>query len=125
MAKEDYSNPSRWTQKYCSSHMSFCIPVHKNWYYRSFGATSSALWRVEFDNADFETLGSGVITLQIMSGTSAQAGGTNGMVKVSGAQAIGYLDWDNNRHFEISTDARLQAAVSYMIANISKQTPAN
>ncbi len=118
MAKDTYADPARWTQKYCTSHIGFCVAVHKNWFYQSFGATNGSLWHVEFDLAAPETLLSGPIQLNLLSGTSASAGGVSGQVSTKGSRVIGYFDWDSGKHFEISADARLAAAVSYMIAHL-------
>ncbi len=118
--KEDYTNSVRWTQSYCSTQMAFCIPAHKNWYYKSFGATPPALWRVEFDSVDqLETNGMGFITLRLLNGGSSAAGATSGQIVVNGSQAVGFLDWDGGRHFEVSGDARLKGAIEYMIGHIT------
>lgn len=121
MAKEDFTNAARWTQTYCSQHMGFCLPVHKNWYYKSYGSKTGSLWRVEFDNAELpDTPDSGVIKLNVISGTSASVGGSSGQVSVNGPAAVGYFDFDG-KHFEISGDARLRAAIEYMISHITAQ----
>lgn len=121
MMKEDFTNAARWTQTYCSQHMGFCLPVHKNWYYKSYGAKAGSLWRVEFDNAELpDTPDSGVIKLNVLSGTSASAGGSSGQISVNGSVAIGYFDFDD-KHFEISGDTRLRAAIEYMISHITAQ----
>lgn len=117
--KQTYDQSNLWTQKYCTSHIAFCIPVHKNWYFKSFGATTSNSWHVEFGMVNIEQLGQGAITLNLVSGSSASVSATDGQVKDKGSDVIGYKDWNDGDHFEIIADARLRAAVTYMINNIS------
>jgi len=119
MMKQTYDQSNLWTQKYCTSHIAFCVPVHKNWYFKSFGATTSNSWHVEFGMMNIEELGQGAITLNLVSGTSASVSAANGQVKDKGSDVIGYKDWNDGDHFEIIADARLRAAVAYMISNIS------
>ncbi|MBI4129670.1 hypothetical protein HY464_03190, partial [Candidatus Peregrinibacteria bacterium] len=38
MAKEKLAR-EQWTQEYCSPHVGFCVPIHRNWWFKSFGAT--------------------------------------------------------------------------------------
>lgn len=124
MSKQNYAEASQWTQQYCTSHIGFCIPAHRNWYYRSFGATTSNLWHVEFSIEDFESLHTGLIALNLVPGSSAEAGGQSGSVRETGSTVTGYLDWQENRHFEIVADARLRAAVEYMLSHITSfETP--
>jgi hypothetical protein len=122
MAKQNYATPSLWTQKYCTGHIGFCIPVHKNWYYKSFGATTSTLWRVEFGMTDIQALGQGVIALNLIAGSSENAGGADGKVETKAGTVIGYKDWDG-RHIEITADARLSEAVTYMLSEMQRFTP--
>ena len=115
MAKEDIS-AARWTQLYCSSHIGFCIPIHKNWWYISFGNTSDTLWHVEVNSAEFETLGSGVISIDLIGGDIGSAGHSDNEIRVSGGTVTGYRSWSQGRHFAITADASLEAAVRYMTA---------
>ncbi len=115
MAKEDIS-AARWTQLYCSSHIGFCIPIHKNWWYISFGNTSDTLWHVEINSESFETLGSGIISIDLIGGDIGSSGHSDSEVRVSGDTVTGYRSWTQGRHFAISADARLEAAVRYMTA---------
>ena len=39
MAKEKV-DASTFVQVFCSRHTGFCVPIHKNWFYNSFGATN-------------------------------------------------------------------------------------
>jgi hypothetical protein len=115
MAKEDIS-AARWTQLYCSSHIGFCIPVHKNWWYISFGDKADTLWHVEINTEEFEALGTGLISIDLIGGDIASISRSDGEVRVSGDTVTGYRSWTQGRHFAISADARLEAAVRYMTA---------
>jgi hypothetical protein len=116
MAAADLS-PDRWTQQYCTSHIGFCFPVHRNWWYTSFGTTSSQLWHVEVSTEQIESLGEGPIVVRLMPGALS---GSDGAVSVSGGQAIGQRAWSDDRHMEVIADARLEAAVRYITANIEE-----
>lgn len=117
MAKDDMS-AQNWTQQYCSGTAGFCVPIHKNWYYRGFGATATTLWHVEVGPTDVNNIGDGPLIVNMMSGTLSDAGASDGQVKVTGGSVIGYRSWSENRHIEISAPADLQAAVSFMTANL-------
>jgi len=123
MAKQDYA-PALWTQQYCTSHIAFCIPVHKNWYFKSFGATTTSLWHVEFAMESVETLGMGPIVLNLVNGSSASVSASDGAVVTKGSDIIGYKDWDDDTHFEIIADARLRTPVTHMLSRITPYTPA-
>lgn len=110
MAEEDLA-AERWTQQYCSAHIGFCIPVHKNWYYKSFGATSSVLWHVEVGMEPVENLGDGEIIVDLKMGDLSSLGVTDGAVSENSGKVVGYRVWSDNRHFEISADASLKDAV--------------
>ncbi len=124
LAKQTYDKPELWTQKYCTSHIAFCIPVHKNWYFKSFGATTNNLWHVEMGMNDIAELGQGAIILNLVSGSSASMQAQDGQIKTQGADVIGFKDWEDGTHFEIIADARLKVAVSYMISRITPYTVA-
>lgn len=119
LAKQTYDQDSLWTQKYCTSHIAFCVPVHKNWYFKSFGATTSNLWHVELGMSDIAELGDGAIILNLVSGSSASMQAQSGQIKTQGSDVIGFMDWQDGTHFEIIADARVKAAVSYMLAHIT------
>ena len=121
MAKEDYA-ASRWTQQFCTPHIGFCIPIHKNWWWNSFGNTTSYLWHVELGNVAVENLGDGPIQVNLLNGTSASKKATDGQVRIQGDTAIGFRDWDDNTHFEIIADASLIEAVTYITNNLSTYT---
>jgi hypothetical protein len=122
MAKQKY-DPALWTQQYCTSHLAFCIPAHKNWYYKSFGATTSNLWHVEFGIESIDALNQGPIVLNLVSGTSASMDAQSGQIKTQGTDVIGFLDWNDNQHFELIADARLKDVVAYMLSKITPYTP--
>lgn len=116
MAKENIA-ADRWTQQYCSSHIKFCIAVHKNWWFKSFGNTSSYLWHVELSTEEITSLGDGPIMINLVSGVSPQADGT---VAVEAGKAVGYRNWTDNRYFEIVADQSLEDSVAYITANLSE-----
>lgn len=124
MSKQDYAPTSLWTQQYCTTHVGFCIPVHKNWYYKSFGATTSSLWHVEFSMSSINELGQGSIWLNLVSGSSADANLVTGQITPSGSDVLGALDWQGN-HFELIADASLRPAIEYMLMHITPFTPAS
>jgi len=117
MAKNNM-DADQWTQQYCTAHIGFCISVHKNWWFKSFGTTSSHLWHVEISNAEIENLGDGVISVQLLPGSSVSKKATSGQVRVQGTVAIGFLDWTENRHFEIVGPASLEAAIRMMTSKL-------
>lgn len=104
-------DPANWTQQYCSTHIGFCFPVHKNWYYVSFGATSSSLWHVELSSEELVSLGDGPISVVLVSGN---APGPDGQVTVENGVATGIRTWTDGRHVVISAPASLEAAVRYI-----------
>ncbi len=122
MAKQKYGEASLWTQKYCTSHLSFCVPAHKNWYFKSFGATTTNLWHVEFGMAEIDGLYQGPIVLNLISGNSASMDARDGQIKIQGSDVVAFKDWNGDSHFEIIADARLRAAVEYMLASITSYT---
>ncbi len=123
MSKQRYDQDALWTQQYCTSHVAFCIPVHKNWYFKSFGATTSNLWHVEFGIAAIDALNQGPIVLNLVSGTTASLGVASGLVRTQGKDVVGFMDWKDGDHFELIADARLKEAVSYMLSHITAYNP--
>ncbi len=113
MSSEDLAS-SRWTQQYCSTHMGFCIPIHKNWYFKSFGAVVPSLWHVEVSAQSIENVGEGPLVIALKTGDITSLSVTDGAVVESGDKAIGYRSWSDNRHFEVSADVSLKAAVTYI-----------
>lgn len=118
MLKEEYA-ADRWTQEYCTSHVGFCVPVHKNWYYKSFGALSSVLWHVEMGALDVENMGDGPISVELKSGDVVSIGVGDGDVKVVGGRVIGYRSFSDSRHFEISAVESLRVPVEYVAKSLS------
>lgn len=109
-------NASTFTGQYCSTHMSFCVPVHKSWYYTSFGGSTSTVWHVEVGPVAVENVGEGPITVDLVSGPAPSG---DGAVTTSGDFVIGYRAWTNGRHFAVKGPAALRAAVEFMTQNIA------
>ncbi|MDA0376098.1 MAG: hypothetical protein O3A80_02185 [bacterium] len=115
MSRQDYA-AANWTQQYCTSHISFCAPVHRNWWFKSFGATSSTLWHVELSPEPIESLGQGPLVIELIAGSNTDADGT---IDVSNGKAVGYKEWTFGRHFRISGDESLKDAILYITQNIT------
>lgn len=118
MAKASMAAAS-WTQKYCSSQIGFCVPIHKNWWFTSFGATSSFLAHVEVGPEQLENLGDGPLAINVVAGSISAAGVTDGQVSVQGSDTVGYRAWSNDRHIEIHAPSALAEAIRYMTQNLS------
>lgn len=118
MARQDY-DASKWTQNYCTSHVGFCVPVHKNFWYKSFGATGNTLWYVELSGEPIEKLRDGPITLELLAGSKAEFDGD--IQEVNGT-VVAYKEWTFGRHFKLSADASLRTAVEYMLLHITDYT---
>jgi hypothetical protein len=117
MVKEDYA-PERWTQEYCSSHVEFCVAVHKNWYFKSFGAMTSVLWHVEMGAENVENTGDGPIFVELKSGALEGLQVNDADVKEVGERVIGYRGWTENRHFEISAPVELREPVAFVTQSL-------
>jgi hypothetical protein len=122
MAKENYA-ASNWTREYCTQHHGYCLPIHKNFYFKSFGSTTSALWHVEMSNAEIDLLGDGPISVNLVAGAVSAANATDGEVKTQGATVIGYRAWKDGQHIEVAAPVELKAAVEVLTAGI-KAAPA-
>ena len=109
---------ANWTLEYCSTHWKYCIPVHKNWYFNSFGATATSLWHVEIGPLEINNLGEGPLAVNLMNGTVEAAGTTDGQVTVSGDTVVGYRSWEGGRHFEVRGPAILEQAVRAITAGV-------
>lgn len=118
MARQDYG-VANWTQQYCTSHIGYCAPVHKNWWFKSYGATNSTLWHVEFNSEPIESLHQGPIALDLLPGSIGEQSGT---VEIVDGKALGYFEWTFGRHFRVSGDASLEAPVRYITENITEYT---
>lgn len=110
--------PANWTRMYCPAQRDFCFAIHKNWYYNSFGATPSYLWHVEVSNEPISTLGDGPLAVNLVAGLSADKGGVSGRTQSKGDYVVGYLDWKDGTHFEVTAPAVLQAAVVQITQSI-------
>ena len=113
MLDEDYI-AERWTQEYCSAHVGFCVSVHKNWYFKSFGAMSSLLWHLEMGAIAVDVVGDGPLVVDLKTGDLTALGLNDGDVKVVGSKVIGYRSWSDNRHFEISAQSSLREPVEFV-----------
>jgi hypothetical protein len=124
MAKQNYAD-GNWPEKlqYCTGHYAFCIPSQKNWYFKSFGATTTSLWHVEFAMSEITTLGQGIIVLNLVQGSSASMGVADGTIRTQGSDVVAFKDWNDNTHFELTGDASLKPAIAYMISHITSYTP--
>lgn len=123
MAKAKMDAPN-WIQQYCApSHVAFCFPIHKNWWYTSFGATSSSVWHVEMSSEELVQLGDGPIAVVLVSGNASVPDGT---VSTDAGVSIGIRTWTNNRHIEIRGPAALSQAIAYITAELKPApTPAS
>lgn len=122
MAKEDIA-AGRWTQQYCSSHIGFCVAVHKNWWFTSFGTAASALWHVEVSNGEIAGLGDGPLAVNLMTGSVETVGASDGAVVEKDGIVYAYRAWKDNTHFVVSAPAALRAAASYMAQSIASYAP--
>ncbi len=119
MAKQNFA-ASHWTQAYCApTTISFCVPVHRNWYFKSFGAATEALWHIEVGSVAIENVSDGAIAVDLLGGSLASTGRTDNEVRVEGSMVRGYREWTKDRHIEISAPAALEAAVTYMTQHLS------
>lgn len=117
MSSETFT-PENWSQQYCTEHIGFCIPVHRNWWYKSFGATSTSYWHVELSSESIENLGDGPIVV-VLNGESLTAlQMKDGSIHTEGSAVVGYRSWTNGRHFEVRADSSLRTAVEYLTANL-------
>lgn len=117
MEKETFG-AAQWTQEYCSTHIGFCIPIHRNWWFKSFGATSSSLWHVEVSMEPVENLGDGPLLINLVSGEVGAVGAKDLEVRMHGNFAVGYRAWADGRHFEVSAPVELKEAVQYMTEHL-------
>ena len=87
MAKDDLAT-GQWTQQYCTSHIGFCIPVHRNWWFKSFGTTTSYLWHVEVSPEELQGLGDGPLVINLAAGSIPDS--DDAKIKEQGT-----LSWDS------------------------------
>lgn len=119
MAKSDM-DMGNWTQQYCSTHWKFCIPVHRNWWFKSFGATSSSLWHVEIGPQEMNNLGEGPISVNLVSGSVESANANDGQVIVRGDTVVGFRSLEDGKRFEIRGPAVLEQAIRIITENLRK-----
>lgn len=117
MAEEKFT-AEQWMREYCSTHVGFCVPVHRNWWFKSFGATASSLWHVEVSGEPIQNLGDGVLLVNLIQGDITTTGATDREVRMHGNFAVGYRNFSENRHFEISAPMELKEAVQYMTEHL-------
>lgn len=118
MARSDTS-AEKWSQKYCSSHIGFCVPVHKNWWFKSFGTTTNFLWHVEIGPEALQNLGDGPLVVNLVSGSLESVSIQDREIRAQGDYVVSYRAWTDNRHFEITAPASLRNAVQYMTDNLT------
>lgn len=106
---------ANWTQQYCSKQIGFCAPVHKNWWFTSFGATSTYLAHVEISTEELHTLGDGPLSINVVSGSISN----DGQVVTQGVETVGYRTWSNDRHIEVRGPSVLAEAIRYITQNIA------
>lgn len=116
MAKDDLAT-GQWTQQYCTSHIGFCIPVHRNWWFKSFGTTTSYLWHVEVSPEELQGLGDGPLVINLAAGSIPDS--DDAKIKEQGDFVVGLRSWTENRHFEITAPKELQSAVEYITKNLT------
>jgi len=121
MSKESLT-ADNWTQEYCTAHIGFCVPIHRNWWFKSFGTTNSFLWHLELSSEELINLYDGPIQINLMSGSVGSKKATDKQVRTEGGNVIGYRSWTDSRHFEISAPAALEEAVKYITENLSEHT---
>lgn len=119
LMKADDLASGNWTQKYCTGHIEFCIPVHKNWWFKSFGTTTTYLWHVEIGTKDLQNIGEGPISVNLLSGSSPVADGT---VRDEGNLTVGYRSWTDGRYFVIKGSSSLHAAIAYITSSLTSYT---
>ncbi len=108
---------ANFNQKYCTSHIGFCIPYHRNWFFQSSGANVSPyLWHVEIADHAIENAGEGVIMVNLVSGALE---GSEGVAVDQGDFTVASRQWTGNRHFEISGPKELRAAVEFIANGLS------
>ncbi len=110
---------ANWSQQYCSSHVGFCIPIHKSSWFKSFGVTTSTLWHVELSNEDVQELGDGPIAVNLVRGSAESVGATDKQVKDDGSTVTGYRAWSDDRHFEITGPTVLRQQIEYIMNNLT------
>jgi len=120
MAEEEFTS-GNWTQEYCTAHIGFCIPIHRNWWFKSFGATSSHYWHVEMNSAPVEELGEGPLVVDLNGESIESLGIDEGEIRTEGDLVVGYRSWTNGRHFKIHGHSSLRGAIEYITENLRSE----
>lgn len=119
MAKQDLTT-AKWTQAYCAPPViGFCVPVHRNWYFKSFGTATEALWHLEVGAATIENPSDGAIAVDLLGGSLSTKGFTDKDVRDDGTTVRGYREWTKDRHLVLSAPSALRGAVEYMTQHLS------
>lgn len=110
MASESLT-ADQWTFTYCTHHFDgFCIPIHKNWWYKAFGATSDSLFHIEIGEQELLELGDGIISVDLLK---------QGQDKDLDAR-YPRVPWGGNKFiFVVSGPQELQEAMQYIADSIS------
>ncbi len=122
MARQNLS-AENWTSEYCSPHIGFCIPMHRNWWFHSFGATTYSLWHVEIGPEEIENFGEGPMVVKLLSGAVESKKALNGQVRPQGALAVVFRTWTKNRHFTITAPTALEGAVQHIVDHLAPYEP--
>ena len=72
--------------------------------------------------SEIESLWDGVIRIDLRAGGVGGKKASDGQVRVEGANVVGYKEWTENRHFEISADASLEEAVRHLLDTLSSSS---
>lgn len=116
--KKHAVDSSLFSQTYCSTHVGFCIKLHKNWYYQSFGVNvPPSLWHVEIGPEPVENVGDGVMIFTLQAGDMPE--GTEGKAVSHGDYVVVYRQWTGGKHFEISAPTSLTAAAEQVAASLT------
>ncbi|MDD5103905.1 MAG: hypothetical protein PHX93_05950 [Candidatus Peribacteraceae bacterium] len=119
MAKQDLA-AANWTQAYCAPPtIGFCVPIHRNWYFKSFGTASDSLWHVEIGSVAIENLADGPVAVNLLGGALITKGIADKDIRDDGQTVRGYREWTKDRHLELSAPSALKDAVTYMTQRLS------
>lgn len=58
--------------------------------------------------------------MNFVGGWSAAKGGSDGLVQVKGDYVVGYRDWKDGNHFEVTAPAALEPAVRYIVEHLTE-----
>jgi hypothetical protein len=121
MARQNLA-AANWTQAYCAPPtVGFCFPIHRNWWFKSFGAATTALWHVEVGPEAIEGAGQGPLTIDLLGGSLESKGIADGTVRDEGSSVAGYRTWTKDRHLRISAPSALRGAVEYVTEHLTGQ----